>query len=218
MTVASNQNEQQTGREASASIFGSRPVRYGLALLVLVLVIGLVLQRLRPPAMHGVVLQSPERAVDFTLDGSGGGPLSLSDFRGKFVLLYFGYTYCPDVCPTTLQDLVAATEALGREADNLQVLMVSVDPARDSPDHLREYLGYFDPSFLGATGTLDDVEAVASRYGVFFDKVEGSAATGYLVDHTSSVTLIDSDGYVREIFPYGVTGAEMAADIAYWMR
>jgi protein SCO1/2 len=218
MSVASNQNDQPAGRDSSRSILASTAVRSGLAALVLILVVGLILQRMRPPAMHGVVLQSPERAADFTLDGSAGTPLSLSDFRGKFVLLYFGYTYCPDVCPTTLQDLAVTVDALGEKADDLQVVMVSVDPDRDTPEYLGEYLEHFDPGFLGATGTLDELEAVASRYGVFFDKAEGSAATGYLVDHTSSVTLIDDDGYVREVFPYGVTGEDMAADIAYWMR
>ncbi len=196
----------------------NRSVRYGGVGLVVVVSIGIFLAWIRPPQLHGVPLQSPERAADFTLMSTRGSLESLSDFRGKYVLLYFGYSYCPDVCPTTLNDLTVALETLASLADDVQVLMVTVDPDRDSVDHLSRYLSNFHPEFLGMTGSRDEIDLAASRYGIFFDVAEGSEATGYLVDHTSIVTLVDADGYVREVFPYGVTGEEIAADLRYWMQ
>jgi protein SCO1/2 len=96
--------------------------------------------------------------------------------------------------------------------------MVSVDPERDTPAQLATYLSYFDPSFIGMTGTVADVQPVAGQFGIFFERQPGSENTGYLVDHTSAVTVIDPEGYVRIIFTHGVKGADMAADLAYLMR
>ena len=96
--------------------------------------------------------------------------------------------------------------------------MVSVDPERDTPEQLAQYLGYFDPSFIGMTGTVEDIQPVASQFGIFFEKHEGSENTNYLVDHTSSVTLIDPEGRVSMIFSYGTKGSDIAADITYLMR
>jgi len=173
----------------------------------------------RPPELHGVVLQSPQQASDFTLTASTGERMSLSDLRGKYVVLYFGYTYCPDVCPTTLADLHKMAEALGdKKMEDVQVVMVSVDPDRDTPERMAQYLAFFDPRFLGMTGTVEEVDAAGTQFGVYFERHEGTDATGYLVDHTSTVTLIDRDGYVRMMFPYGTAGEDMASDIDYMMR
>ncbi len=190
-----------------------------IGVILMLAVAALLVWRFRPPELHGVLIQSPQQAEDFTLMTSTGEPMSLSDFRGQFVLLYFGYTFCPDVCPTTLNDLKAAREILGpKRAEDVQVLMISVDPERDTVEQLASYLPYFDPSFLGMTGTEEEIQALASRFGIFFEKHEGTSAAGYLVDHTAVVTLIDDEGYVRMIFPYGTSGADIAADLAYLMR
>ncbi len=174
---------------------------------------------LRVPELHGVLLQSPRQADDFTLTASTGEPLALSDLRGKFVLLYFGYTFCPDVCPTTLNDLKQMAAALGEQKmQHVQVVLISVDPQRDTPERLALYVNSFNPSFLGMTGELDDIQRIASQFGIFFEAQPGTPDTGYLVDHTSVVTVIDPEGYVRLIFPYGTTGKDMAADISYLMR
>jgi protein SCO1/2 len=191
---------------------------YGIGAIVVLALIGLAIWWVRPPEMHGVVLQSPQRLTDFTLDGSTGEPVSLSDFRGKPVLIYFGYTFCPDVCPTTLNDLTDTMAALGKKADDVQVIMVSVDPERDTPEQLATYLKYFDPRFIGMTGAKDDIDAAATQFGVFYEAHEGTAATGYLVDHTSTVALVDEDGYLREIFSFDTPGEDVAADVAYWLR
>jgi protein SCO1/2 len=172
-----------------------------------------------PPELHGIQLQSPRVADDFTLETSTGEPMSLSDFRGKYVVLFFGYTYCPDVCPTTLNDLQQMVKELGeKRAENVQIIMVSVDPERDTPEQLAQYLAFFNPNFIGMTGTVEDIQPVASQFGIYFERHEGSADTGYLVDHTAAVTVIDPEGYVRMIFTNGVKGADMASDIAYLMR
>ena len=172
-----------------------------------------------PPEFHGVVLQSPRVADDFTLMASTGAPLKLSDLRGKYVLLYFGYTFCPDVCPTTLNEIKGMAERLGPDKmERIQVVFVSVDPERDTATQLATYLKYFDPSFVGLTGSVEEIQTVASQFGVFFERHEGSAATGYLVDHTSAITVIDPAGYVRLVFPHGTTSADMAVDLAYLLR
>jgi protein SCO1/2 len=195
-----------------------RRLAWAAGLLVVLVIIALVGWWNLPHTFHGVVMQSPRVAEDFTLPTSTGEKMSLSDFRGKYVVLFFGYTYCPDVCPTTLSDLQQMLKTLGAErADEVQVVMVSVDPERDTPEQLASYLNFFDPSYIGMTGTVEEIQPVASQFGVFFERQPGSENTDYLVDHTSAVTVIDPEGYVRVIFTYGVKGAEMASDLAYIM-
>lgn len=192
---------------------------WAVSFLALLVVAALIGWWNLPPQLHGIQLQSPRVADDFTLQTSEGEAMSLTDFRGKYVVLFFGYTFCPDVCPTTLNDLQKLVKTLGPDrAEDIQVVMVSVDPERDTPDQLAQYLGYFDPNFIGMTGTVEEIQPVAGQFGIYFERYEGSADTGYLVDHTSAVTVIDPEGYVRIIFTYGVKGEEMASDIAYLMR
>jgi protein SCO1 len=167
---------------------------------------------------YGIAIDSVEPAQDFTLDASTGRPVSLSEFRGKPVLLYFGYTTCPDVCPTTLTDLRLAMQELGSEQESVQVLFVSVDPERDTADRLAAYLQYFNPGFIGLTGSVADIEAIASRFGVFFKKNKAESAADYLVDHTSAVLLLDADGKLRLMFPYGTTGEQLASDTRLYLR
>jgi protein SCO1/2 len=189
-------------------------------LVVLLLVVAVVAGWWNlPPELHGVALQSPRVADDFTLMASTGEPKSLTDFRGQYVVLYFGYTYCPDVCPTTMNDLKQMAAELGEtRMKDVQVILISVDPERDTPEQLATYTGFFHPSFIGMTGTVPEIQAVASQFGIFFERQPGSENTNYLVDHTSAVTVIDPEGYVRIIFPYGVSGADMATDLRYFMR
>ncbi|MCA9938423.1 MAG: SCO family protein [Anaerolineales bacterium] len=167
---------------------------------------------------HGVVLQSPQQAVNFTLMGPDEQPVSLNDFRGKVVLLYFGYTFCPDACPATLSVLKEVRQQLGRRADDVQVVMITVDPERDTPTRLADYVRSFDPTFVGLSGTLDQTSAVATDYGIFFEKQPGTAATGYLVDHTATVAAIDKDGYLRLIFLFDMSAEEIAADVRRLLR
>ncbi len=195
----------------------------GLAALLLigsVVVWSLVNGRLPfiPPALHGTVIQSPERSPDFTLDASTGGRVSLSDLRGKVVLLYFGYTFCPDACPTTLNELKKVPAALGKSAGDVQVVMITVDPERDTPEVLRQYLAYFDPSFLGLTGTDEEILGAATPLGIYFNAHDGSANSGYLVDHTTAVLAFDREGYLRVIYSFETPGEAIAEDMRWLVR
>ena len=188
-------------------------------LSVFVVILGLAagVYFLRPHTFHGTVIQSPEPSFDFTLTGID-GDVSLSDFRGKMVLIYFGYTFCPDICPATLANVGQALRDLGSKADDVQVLMVSLDPERDTPEKLAKYVAQFHPSFLGITGSQEELDKVASLYGIFYQKTEGSNATGYLIDHTATLLVLDRDGYLKLVFPFGVTSDEIADDLKYMLR
>ena len=190
-----------------------------LALLVVLALVSVwAFSRLRVPELHGTVLQSAERPADFTLSGSDGQPHSLSDFQGKWTALYFGYTFCPDVCPTTLADLRVARQQLGNQADDLQVVMVTVDPQRDTADKMKQYLGFFDPTFLGLTGDEQAISNAATQFGIFYEAEQTAGATGYLVSHTSTIIILDPDGRMRYLIPFGVKGPEIAADLRWLMR
>ncbi|MCA9896722.1 MAG: SCO family protein [Ardenticatenaceae bacterium] len=171
-----------------------------------------------PSEWHGMEIQASQPVTNFTLTGPGEQPVSLVDYRGEVVMLYFGYTFCPDVCPATMVELRDAMEILGKRAEDVQVMMISVDPERDTPEILEAYLAHFDESFIGLTGTTDEIMAVTAPMGIFFERHEGSAASGYLVDHTATVAVLDKEGKLRLIYPFGITGAEMAADLKYLVR
>jgi len=187
----------------------------GVGLGVLFLVIR---PYLGPTEWHGVEMQSTQPVTNFTLTGPGEQPVSLIDFRGKVVMLYFGYTFCPDVCPATMVELRDAMEILGDRSEDVQVVMITVDPERDTAEVLEKYLAHFDESFIGLTGSPEELIAVTAPMGIFFERHEGSAASGYLVDHTATVAVLDREGKLRLIYPFGITGKEMAADLKYLVR
>ncbi|HID46568.1 MAG TPA: SCO family protein [Chromatiaceae bacterium] len=145
----------------------------------------------------------PGMGGDFTLR-SAGGDVSLKDFRGKVVLLYFGYTSCPDVCPTSLGALSAALKKLSPdEMAQIQPLFISVDPARDNAKRLQEYSHYFHPKMIGATADLDYLKALAKRYGAYFRKVEvENSSLGYAIDHSSTIYVVDKDGTLTDMIQH----------------
>jgi protein SCO1/2 len=198
--------------------FMKPPLRIGLVLLGAILLVALGGCGRKPYSYHGEVVEPPAPAADFTLTGPDGKTVSLSDFRGKVVALYFGYTFCPDVCPTTMAALAQAMRDLGAKADDVQVVMVTVDPERDTPDKLNTYVTAFDPRFIGLSGTPDEIARAAQPFGVVYKKHAGSSATNYLVDHTASTTVIDRDGRVRLIWPYGTPSDELAADLDHLLQ
>lgn len=175
----------------------------------------LVLPRLQPHAFYGQVIQSGSRAPTVELDGPGGEPVALSDFEDKVVVMYFGYTFCPDVCPITLAKIARATDALGDKADDVQVVMITVDPERDTIEVLEEYTTAFDPTFIGLTGDPADIDRIATTYGVYYQANDSTSAAGYLVDHTSTVMVVDRSGELKLVIPFDATDEQVAADLAY---
>lgn len=146
----------------------------------------------------------PAEANQFTLTAHDGSSKSLADFRGKVVLIFFGFVNCPDVCPTTMLELSKVYKALApSERARVQVLLISVDPERDTLEKLRDYTTFFDPSFIGLTGTPEQIAEVAKRYGVFYQKSQIKSATEYNVDHTASVFALDPKGQLRLIYSNG---------------
>jgi protein SCO1/2 len=165
---------------------------------------------------------TPFKAIDVTgapmggelrLTDHNGKPRTLADFRGKVVLVNFGYTQCPDVCPTTLADLAAALKKLGADASQVQVLFVTVDPKRDKPELLREYLPAFDPSFLGLYGDEDATRKVTRDFKVYAQERAGRTPQTYTVDHAAQTFVFDRQGKLRLVMGYGMAPDAIAADL-----
>lgn len=155
---------------------------------------------------------------DFTLQ-SAQGPVNLADFRGKAVVLYFGYTACPDICPTSMATLKAAMAQLTpEEVAQMQGLFVSVDPERDTLEHIQRYVGYFHPSLIGLSGTQPELQEITRRYDAFYRKVEvPGSAMAYTIDHSAILYVIDKQGQVQEQVQHAVPPAELAAAIRRWL-
>ncbi len=165
------------------------------------------------------VFDPPSAAPGFDLPGSNGAPVALSKFRGKVVALAFGFSYCQRVCPVTLANLSETFKKLGAAAADVQVIFVSVDPERDTPGRLREFLQFFNPSFLGATGSKAQLDAVREAYGVFAAKTPSEdKKLGYEVHHSSSIYLIDREGKLRLLVPFGTAPVAIAHDIALLLK
>ena len=153
----------------------------------------------KPASFRGTMYAEPyPPAPEIELNRDNGTSFKLSEMRGNVVLLFFGYTSCPDVCPTTMAELKQALDELDEDdAKQVQVLFVTVDPERDTPERVQEYVNHFNSDFIGLSGTESELTEVWKKYGVFRENVEGTSAAGYLVNHTARVTLIDRDGNLR---------------------
>lgn len=173
---------------------------------------------LRPYVFHGTVLQSEQPVEDFSLTSMHGQQVKLSDYRNKIVVIYFGYTYCPDVCPTTLAEIKKALGILGPAAHDIQVIMITVDPERDTPAVLNSYMTQFDPNFLGLTGSVSDIQNVAAPLGVYFARQDGATGSDYLMEHTASVMVLNKSGSLKLLWAYGTPASEMAEDLKYMLR
>lgn len=169
----------------------------------------------KPATLRGTAYTEPyPPAPDFELTRSGGESFRLSEARGDIVMLFFGYTSCPDICPTTMAELKTALDRLGEEkAENVKVVFVTVDPERDTPERVQEYVDHFDQEFVGLSGSEQELAQVWNGYGVFRQKVEGTSAAGYLVDHTARVTVIDQDGNLRVSYPFDAPVENIVHDL-----
>ena len=166
------------------------------------------------PSFHGTDITGADYAKDFALTDFNGQPRTLADFKGKAVVIFFGYTQCPDVCPTTMGELVQVKQALGAEGDKLQVLFISIDPERDTPAVLKAYMANFDPGFLALYApSSDKLAALAKDFKVFYQKVPGKEPGAYSMDHTAASYVYDPQGRLRLFERYGTPVADLAADI-----
>lgn len=141
---------------------------------------------------------------DFALTNQFGKQTRLSAYKGKVVAITFGYTHCPDICPTILADLNKVVEAADPKGEAVQVLFITVDPARDTAAHLKEYLPFFNKKFIGLTGSVEEIREVARKFSAAFQKQEGSSKAGYLMGHTSFVYLVSRKGEVKYILPHDI--------------
>lgn len=168
----------------------------------------------RPTPMGGTPIDPPRSVGDFTLTSHTGAPISLSDLRGRPVLLFFGYTYCPDVCPTTLSEFKRVKEQLGDTGSRVAFVFISVDGARDTPERLARYVTGFDPEFIGMTGPEGQIRAIGADYGIYFEKVEIEGnSDAYLVDHSAATYLIDQEGRLCMIYPFQTAPSAISNDI-----
>src|SRR3990167_9107241 len=152
-------------------------------------------------------------AKDLRLKDHMGKVRTMADFKGKIVVIFFGYTQCPDVCPTSMATMSEVKRLLGNKAEQLQVLFITVDPERDAQELLRAYMQNFDPTFLASRPEPNELEAVAADFKIFYKKVEGKTPTSYTMDHSAGKYIFDTDGRVRLFSAYGTEASVIAADI-----
>ncbi|HEY4542497.1 MAG TPA: SCO family protein [Noviherbaspirillum sp.] len=165
------------------------------------------------PEFKNTDLTGLQYARDFALPDHNGKMRTLADFRGKAVLVFFGFTHCPDVCPTTLSEMASVMQQLGPDAERVQVLFISVDPERDTPQILSQYVPAFHPSFLGLVGNVAQTEAVVKEFKAFYQKVPGKEPGSYTVDHTAGSYVFDPEGRIRLFVRHGQGAEPIAHDL-----
>ena len=163
------------------------------------------------PAFKGVDITGADYAKELNLPDQNGQVRKLKDFSGKLVVVFFGYTQCPDVCPTTMQELAEVKRLLGPDGDKLQAVFVTVDPERDTAELLKAYVENFDASFVALRPTQEQLPAIAKEFKIYFKRVEGTTPTSYTMDHSAGSYIFDTQGRVRLFSRYG-TGAQALAD------
>ena len=172
-----------------------------------------------PYEWHGAAYDPPRSGVDFTLTDTEGEPLSTTELEGKVVLLYFGYTYCPDFCPATLTDFQRIKQDLGDDADQVAFVMVTVDPERDTPERMKEYLEFFDPTFIGLTGSEEELAPIKDQFGIISMAGDATPQSDgdqvYWVDHSTKVYALDKDGNLALEYAFGADPADITEDVEH---
>ena len=172
----------------------------------------------RKPEFAAIDVTGANYAKDFELTDHNGRVRHLTDFSGKVVVMFFGYTQCPDVCPTSMAELAEVKKALGKDGDRLQGLFVSIDPQRDTPEVLKGYMGNFDPSFLALYTTPEKLVDLAKDYKVYYKRVEGKTPTSYTMDHSAGSYVYDTKGQLRLFTRYGSGAKALTADIQLLLK
>ena len=170
------------------------------------------------PRFNNVDITGASYAKDFRLTDFNGRPRTLADFRGKVVVMFFGYTQCPDVCPTTMTDMAEVKRRLGTDGAKVQVIFVTLDPDRDTAEVLSQYVPAFDPTFLGLRGTREETAAIAKDFKVFYQKVPGKTETSYTMDHTAGSYVFDTEGRVRLFLRHAGAVDPIVADLRKLLR
>lgn len=166
----------------------------------------------------GVDVTGAEYARDLPLTDHNGQSRHLKDFAGKVVVVFFGFTQCPDVCPTSMQELAEVKRTLGADGERLQGIFVTVDPERDTADVLKAYMANFDPTFLALRGNAQELAAVAKDFKIYYKKVDGKTPTSYTMDHSAGSYVYDTAGRLRVYHRYGSGAAALAADVATLLK
>lgn len=192
-------------------------------LLSLLLLFASSVNAANEPTLKAGVFSPPRKAPEFSLLGSDGQALNLGRYRGKVVVLGFGFTSCADVCPVTLAVLAQARKKLGAAGKDVQIVYITVDPERDDAKRMKEYLTVFDPTFVGGTGTAQQLAPVYKEYGIIANKVASKGAkkptaTDYSIAHSSYTYLIDKQGVLRALMPYGHDAADYEHDFRILLR
>jgi len=198
----------------------TRGIQVGLGLMSLIgVVMAVVLYFPKADTFRGTLYDPALPAPEIELARDNGSSFRLSELRGNLVLLFFGYTSCPDVCPTTLSELRKVNEELGSAASQVKVVYVTVDPERDTPEKIQKYVTIFNPSFIGLSGSLEELEPVWKDYGVYreVDQLTASAS-GYLVTHSSRVYVIDRDGNLRLSYSFGTPTGDILHDLKILLK
>lgn len=165
------------------------------------------------PSFNAVDMTGADYAKGFALKDADGKERTLADFKGKVVVLFFGYAQCPDVCPTTMTEMAQVKQQLGKDGDKLQVLFVTVDPERDTPEVMKAYMGAFDPAFVALIPTPAQLAAMAKDFKAYYKKVDGKTPTSYSMDHSAASYIYDMQGRLRLYARYGAGVAPMVADV-----
>jgi protein SCO1/2 len=188
--------------------------RHALLLLLLLACAGSGCERaVAPPVFKGIDITGADYAHDFALTDQNGKARTLADFHGKVVVMFFGYTQCPDVCPTTMAELTQVLHKLGPDAARVQVLFVTLDPERDTAELLRQYVPAFDPRFLGLRAEPSGLEALAKEFHLFYQKVPGSQPGSYSLNHTAGLYVFDRAGQVRLFIRNDAPVDDIVADL-----
>ncbi len=170
------------------------------------------------PQFRSIDLTGADYAKGFALSDQNGKPRTLQEFAGKVVVVFFGFTQCPDVCPTSMAELAEVKKLLGLDADKLQGVFITVDPERDTPDVLKAYMANFDPTFIALRPTMAELPDFAKSYKVFYKKVEGRTASSYSIDHSAGSYVYDAKGQIRLYNRYGSGAEVLASDIKLLMK
>jgi len=195
-----------------------KAILLGVAILVGFGIVYTTLTYARPYTYQGSLIEPPVPAPDFELVDQHRQPFRLSEHKDKVILIFFGYSHCPDVCPVTLTDFKKIKAQLGDQSEDVAFLLITTDPERDTPEQLMNYLKNFDPEFVGLTDERSLMEPVWQDYGVYQAKVESDDPDNYLVDHSARTYIIDKNGNLRLTYLFGTGSEVIAKDVAYMLK